>query len=169
MENEIITGENALDAGAQECGGDACGTEDNDRNAEFERLITGKFKDLYDAKVSDTVRKRVRSLRENAERYKRIAPTLSERYGIPATDAEALAEAISADTVSEEKLNAAVKAAADELETKLTNKILSEGMRPKENGLSGSSSGAVRGVDTLTKAERNDIVRRVARGEKISF
>lgn len=177
MENEIITGENALDAGAQEIGiiGDArdAEAESVDRKAEFERLITEKFKDLYDAKVSDTVRRRVKTLRETADRYRRMTPmleTLSERYGISADDIEGLTEAISSDTVSEEKMRAAIKAAAGELEAKLTNKILSEGMRPKENGLAGNSSqGAAKGVELLTKAERNDIVKRVARGEKITL
>ena len=35
-------------------------TEQPDRNAEFERLIKGQYKDLYDARVSETVQKRVK-------------------------------------------------------------------------------------------------------------
>ena len=71
-----------------------------DRNAEFERLIKGDYKDLYDAKVQDTIQKRLKSTKETVERYNQLAPTLemlSHKYGVDATDIDALNRAIQDD------------------------------------------------------------------------
>ena len=56
-----------------------------DRNAAFEKLIKGEYKDLYDAKVQDTVKRRLKGTQETAERYRQLAPTLEmlgRKYGI---------------------------------------------------------------------------------------
>ena len=56
------------------------------------------------------------------------------------------------------------------VEQKLTNKIIAQGQRPTENGISSQSATVVKSdVSQLTKADRDEIRRRVARGEKISF
>ena len=71
-----------------------------DRNAEFERLIKGDYKDLYDAKVQDTIQKRLKSTKETVDRYNQLAPTLemlSAKYGVDATDIDALNRAIQDD------------------------------------------------------------------------
>lgn len=56
-----------------------------DRSAAFEKLIRGEYKDLYDAKVQDTIKRRLRGTQETAERYRQLAPTLEmlgKKYGI---------------------------------------------------------------------------------------
>ena len=56
-----------------------------DRNAAFEKLIKGEYKDLYDAKVQDTVKRRLKGTQETADRYRQLAPTLEmlgKKYGI---------------------------------------------------------------------------------------
>lgn len=56
-----------------------------DRQAEFNKLIKGEFKDLYDAKVQDTLSKRLKGLNETAEKYNSLAPTLellAKKYGV---------------------------------------------------------------------------------------
>lgn len=62
----------------------------------------------------------------------------------------------------------AVKAAAiREAEKRLTDHILSRGVRPRENG--GAAQGAVSvhtDVSRLTRAQRSDIARRAMRGEE---
>ena len=71
-----------------------------DRNAEFEALIKGEYKDLYDAKVSDTVQKRLKSSKETVDKFNALTPTLellATKYGVDATDIEALTKAISED------------------------------------------------------------------------
>ena len=71
-----------------------------DRTAEFEELIKGKYKDLYDARVQDTIQKRLKSTKDTVDRYESLVPTLeilAKKYGVDATDAKALAKAIEED------------------------------------------------------------------------
>ena len=72
-----------------------------DRNAEFEKLIKGDYKDLYDARVQDTIQKRLKSTKETVEKYEALTPTLellAKKYGIKdASDVEALNKAIEED------------------------------------------------------------------------
>ena len=71
-----------------------------DRNAKFEALIKGEYKDLYDARVSDTVQKRLKSSKETVDKYNELAPTLealAKKYGVDASDIKALNKAIEDD------------------------------------------------------------------------
>lgn len=64
----------------------------------------------------------------------------------------------------------AMQYTAKQVEQKLTNKILANGNRPTENGATSNSTATVKSdVSQLTKADRAEIIRRVARGEKIKF
>lgn len=64
----------------------------------------------------------------------------------------------------------AMQYTAKQVEQKLTNKILANGNRPTENGATSNSPATVKSdVSQLTKADRQEIIRRVARGEKIKF
>ena len=75
-------------------------TPTEDRNAKFEALIKGEYKDLYDARVSDTVQKRLKSTKETVERYEALSPTieaLAKKYGVDPTDIKALNKAIEDD------------------------------------------------------------------------
>ena len=236
-----------------------------DRNAEFEKLIKGEYKDLYDARVQDTVQKRLKGTKETVDKYNALTPTLellANKYGVDATDIEALTKAISDDDTyyeqeamekgmsvqqlkeikKMERENAALKAQMEEaqrqengkklyaawmqqadeakkvypsfdlrtemnnpkfvdllrsnidvrtayevlhkdeiipaamqftaktVEQKLTNKIIANGARPSENGMSAQSAAVVKSdVSQLSKADRAEIIRRVQRGEKIRF
>ena len=239
--------------------------ETEDRNAKFEALIKGEYKDLYDARVQDTVQKRLKGSKEIEDKYNSLAPTLemlAKKYGVDATDINALTRAIEEDDsyyeeealekgitveqlkeirkmekenaelkrmnaererkegaakqyatwmnqaeeakrmypsldLNEEAKNpqflrllnsgvdvgtayavihkdeiipAAMQYTAKTVEQKLTNKIIAGGSRPSENG--NSSQGAMTSksdVSLLSKADRAEIARRVARGEKITF
>jgi hypothetical protein len=71
-----------------------------DRNAEFERLIKGEYKDLYDARMQDTIQKRLKSSKETVDKFNALSPTLellAKKYGVDATDIEALNRAIEED------------------------------------------------------------------------
>ena len=72
-----------------------------DRSAEFEKLIKGDYKDLYDAKVQDTIQKRLKSSKETVDKYNSLTPTLellAKKYGVAdPTDIEALNKAIQND------------------------------------------------------------------------
>ena len=71
-----------------------------DRNAEFEALIKGEYKDLYDAKVQDTVQKRLKSSKDTVDKYNALVPALEQiatKYGVDANDIPALLKAIEED------------------------------------------------------------------------
>ena len=71
-----------------------------DRNAEFEKLIKGEYKDLYDAKVQDTIQKRLKGQKDIVDKYNALTPTrelLAKKYGVDADDIEALGKAIEED------------------------------------------------------------------------
>ena len=75
-------------------------TATEDRNARFEALIKGEFKDLYDAKMQDTIQKRLKGSKETVDKYNALTPTLemlAKKYGVDANNIEALNKAIEED------------------------------------------------------------------------
>lgn len=71
-----------------------------DRNAEFEKLIKGEYKDLYDARMQDTIQKRLKGTKETVDKFNALTPTLellAKKYGVDASDINALNKAISDD------------------------------------------------------------------------
>ncbi len=71
-----------------------------DRNATFEQMIKGEYKDLYDAKVQDTIQKRLKGQKETVDKYNALQPILEilgKKHGVDATDIEALTKAIEDD------------------------------------------------------------------------
>ena len=240
--------------------------ETPDRNKEFDKLIKGEYKDLYDAKVQDTIQKRLKSTKETVDKYEALTPTLemlAKKYGVDVGDIQALNKAIEEDDsyyeeeavekgvsvqqlkeikkmerenaelrrqmqeqTTREKANqlyskwmneaeslksiypsfdiatemqnpkfldllrspnidvrtayevihkddiisGAMQFTAKTVEQKLANKVIANGARPIENGISSQSASLTKSdVSQLTKADRQEIMRRVARGEKISF
>ena len=237
-----------------------------DRNAEFEKLIKGEYKDLFDAKMQDTIQKRLKSTKETVDKFNSLTPMfdmLSKKYGVDATDTEALMKAIEdddsyyeqeamekgitvenlkeikkierenvelkrqmdaqesekrtaqiwADWIEQSKqlksiypsfdfetelnnpefaqyiripgvdvrkayelahkddiIAGAMQFTAQTVERKLANKIMANGARPNENGMNSQSAAVVKSdVSQLSKADRQEIIRRVARGDRISF
>ena len=85
-------------ANAPQTDGGNVATED--RNAKFEALIKGEYKDLYDAKMQDTIQKRLKGSKETVDKYNELAPTLemlAKKYGVDASDIKALNKAIEED------------------------------------------------------------------------
>ena len=236
-----------------------------DLNAEFEKLIKGQYKEQYDARVQDTIQKRLKGSKETVDKYNALAPTLeilANKYGVDAADIEALNKAIQEDDTffeeealkrgmsvqdlksirkmerenadlkrqmqeqqtkekadklyaqwlqqeqdtkkvypsfnmqaemqnprfvdllksnidvktayevlhKDEIIPAAMQFTAKTVEQKLTNKIIANGARPTENGMSSQGAAVVKSdVSQLSKADRAEIIRRVQRGEKIRF
>lgn len=236
-----------------------------DRNAEFEKLIKGEYKDLYDARMQDTVQRRLKGSKEIVDKYNSLTPMfekLSAKYGVDATDTEALLKAIDEDdsyyeqealdkgisveevkrvhkmerenadlkkqldqqrerenadrTVAEwirqseqvkaiypsfdletelknpkflqllnanisvegaykaahfdELMEAAMRFSVKTTEKKVTDKIIANGARPSENGISSQSASVVKSdVSKLTSADIDEVKRQVARGKKITF
>lgn len=103
-----VSGVNAPAAGVQtgEETAPAAGVQEQavqnpDRAAEFERLIKGEYKDLYDADVQRIVRGRLKGSQETADRLKAVAPILdrlAEKYGFAdSSDIAAIQKAVEAD------------------------------------------------------------------------
>ena len=71
-----------------------------DRNAEFEKLIKGEYKDLYDAKMQDTIQKRLKGTKEKTDKFDALIPTLetlAKKYGVDVDNIDALNAAIEDD------------------------------------------------------------------------
>lgn len=100
--SEGATGETGTAAVSQTTITDADGTTATpiDREAEFEKLIKGEYKDLYDARMQDTIQKRLKGQKETVDKYEALTPTLNtlaKKYGVDASDIEALNKAIEED------------------------------------------------------------------------
>ena len=71
-----------------------------DRNAEFEKLIRGEYKDLYNQRVQDTIQKRLKGTQETVDKFNAMSPMLdmlSRKYGVDASDIDGLSKAIEED------------------------------------------------------------------------
>lgn len=72
----------------------------DDRQAKFEEMIKGEFKDLYDARVKDALDKRFKGTKETLDKYEALSPTielLAKKYGVKPDDIAALNAAIEED------------------------------------------------------------------------
>ena len=93
-------------------------------------------------------------------------PKFMDLLKVPSIDVRTAYEVIHKDEI----MPAAMHFTAKTVEQKLTNKIIANGARPTENGISSQSASVTKSdVSQLTKADRQEVLRRVARGEKISF
>lgn len=236
-----------------------------DPEAEFEKLIKGQFKQQYDARVQDTIQKRLKGSREVVDKFNALTPTLEllgKKYGVDATDIDALTKAIEADDTyfedaalemgmsvkqykefrqmqrenaelkrqmserqtqekadqlyadwmnqaeetkkvypgfdlkaemdnskfldllksnidvrtayevlhKDEIIPAAMQFTAKTVESKIAKKIAANGARPAENGIGSGSPAVVKSdVSKLTKNDIDEVIRRVARGERVTF
>ena len=76
---------------------------EDDRSARFDAMIKGEFKDLYDAKVQDTIRRRLKGNEETVRKYEQLSGSfdlLASKYGLDLNDADftaKLAQAIESD------------------------------------------------------------------------
>ena len=71
-----------------------------DLNAEFEKLIKGQYKEQYDARMQDTIQKRLKGTKETVDKYNALQPVLeilAKKHGVDASDIGALQKAIEAD------------------------------------------------------------------------
>ena len=217
---------------------DLPGTVASDPDAEFERLIKGQFKDQYNARVQDIVRKRLKSQEKTLEQYRALESAVAEKFGIEAKDPGALAQAIQAQEQAhredealpreqerradaqrqyeqwmwqaqqarklypsldiaqevhnprfmgllssgvgvedaylvahlDEIIPSVMQYSAKAAEEKLANRIAANGVRPSESAMAARGTTVVADqVAHMSKAQRQDIIRRVSRGEIIRF
>lgn len=68
-----------------------------DLQAEFEALIKGKYKQAYDARMQDTIARRLKHARQQQERLDAAEPLLqhlAQQHGVAADDLEGLSRAV---------------------------------------------------------------------------
>ena len=71
-----------------------------DRAAQFETLIKGEYKDLFEQRMRDTIQKRLKGNEEKVKRYDAMSPVLelmAKSYGVDPKDTDALRNAIEKD------------------------------------------------------------------------
>ena len=208
---------------------------------EFEKMITGPYKQAYDARVQSIVRERVKNSRETVEKFHALEPMLqmlSQHYGVEDGDYGALArtvrQALAPPDPAEQQrqraevelgarqlveqwnqtsqsirqtypafelekelkdprlvnlprsrvdmqtayeilhkdeiIPAAMAYAAQTVERKLAENLRSGGLRPSENGTSGTGAVMLGSrVEQMSRKEIADLCRRVERGERVSF
>lgn len=73
---------------------DAAPQMPQDESAEFEELIRGKYKKAYDARVQDTVTRRLKGAKLQQEKYESLVRTLAERCGVDAADIDGIEAAL---------------------------------------------------------------------------
>ena len=74
--------------------------ETEDAKTRFDKLIKGEFKAEYEARVKDSVNRRLKSYRSMQESFDKINPVLDmlgQKYGVDAKDTDALIKAIQDD------------------------------------------------------------------------
>lgn len=169
---------------------------DETRKEAFRSMMEGEYKDLFSAFFQETFNRRFKeqkSMMEELERARDVIAAASERYGtknegelIAAIRAEG-EKSVPADSAAtpegdltltrvamEEKINEAVMAAVErtrkETERAVTESIRARGLRPAESALAPGVSGYFGNSATrLSRAERAEMARRAAKGERIEF
>jgi hypothetical protein len=70
----------------------------------------------------------------------------------------------------DEIIRGAMQFTAQTMEQKITNKIKANGARPTEGGMGAQSAAVVKGdVSQLTNDDISEVIRRVKRGDRVSF
>lgn len=98
-EGSAAEGEGAQVSGVTEAaaGSQSEVTAESDPGGEFEKLIRGRYKAEYDARMQSAIQQRLKGSRETVEKFKALEPTiaiLEQKYGVEAGDLEALGKAI---------------------------------------------------------------------------
>lgn len=167
------------------------------RRAVFRSMMEGEYKDLFQSFFQETFNRRFKeqkSMLEELERARDVIAAAAEHYGTQDTgelaaairaeqEKTASAEAESSppetqETISrvamEERIKAAVDAAVErarkETERAVTESIRARGLRPAESALAPGVSGHFgNSAARLSRAERAEMARRAAKGERIEF
>lgn len=72
----------------------------DERRQKFDELMHGEMKDLFDEWAQTTVQRRLKSTKETVDRYEALTPVLQmlgQKYGVDASDTQALVKAIEED------------------------------------------------------------------------
>lgn len=158
------------------------------RSEEFRTLMEGEYKDLFTAYFQETFNRRFKEqkeMKEELERARAVWHAAAEHFGV---EREALPEllrthpreevATKPQAPSEEEIAQRIARAVEdavertraETEQMLIRGICARGLRPAEGALTHDSGDALRGAASrLSRAQRAELARRAARGERIKL
>ena len=157
-----------------------------EREERFHELMDGEYKDLFTAYFQETFNRRFKeykTIQGELERARALSAAVEERFGtreheelLAAIRAEKLTTA-SAETAggslaptgtSGTTLDQRLEAACAKARRELLDSIRARGMRPAEGVLEAALT-EMAGAGRLTRAEREELARRAARGERITL
>ena len=167
------------------------------RRTAFRGMMEGEYKDLFQAFFQETFNRRFKeqkSMMEELERARDVVAAAAAHYGTQDTGELAAAiraeqektaptEAVTGSPEAEETISrigmeerikeavdAAVERARKETERAVTESIRARGLRPAESALAPGVSGHFgNSAARLSRAERAEMARRAAKGERIEF
>ena len=183
------------ETGATEASAPAAGetTASETREQEFRALMEGEYKDLFTAYFQETFNRRFRERKEEIEELERARRTLraaAECFGVDegdladviraeyekrraSTEATSNIHPVSGDNAEKEEargMESALNEAREQTERAVLAAIRARGMRPTEAALGGEGGRALAaGVTSLSRAQRAEVARRAAKGERIKF
>ena len=176
---------------------DAGENRDERRKQAFKSMMEGEYKDLFQSFFQETFNRRFkeqRGMMEELERARDVIAAATAHYGT--SDERELAAAIRAEkerrasadrttaapdpgetvsrAVMEERISEAVKEAVlrvrKETEQAVTDSIRARGLRPAESALApGAGARSLGNAARLSRADRAEMARRAAKGERIEF
>ena len=165
-------------------------TEPEARSKAFRALMEGEYKDLFTAYFQETFNRRFREqkeIKEELEASRAVIEAAAGYFGVKreellatiraedgkknASTASAAESAPTAGPIpNEEAVQEAVERARLETEQRLIAAIRARGMRPAENALHGGVGNAMQGeAGRLSRAQRAELAKRAAEGERIRF
>jgi hypothetical protein len=158
------------------------------RSEEFRALMEGEYKDLFTAYFQETFNRRFKEQKEMKEQLssaRAVADAAAKCFGVSGEDlllalrTEYERRNASASTTKEppidkqaleKQLRTAIESARAETEKRLLASIRARGMRPTESALGVSSGNALRrDASQLSRAQRAEVARRAAKGERIKL
>lgn len=164
------------------------GEKEKRRSEEFRALMEGEYKDLFTAYFQETFNRRFKEQKEMKEQLssaRAVADAAARCFGV---DGEELLLALrteyerrnaSTSTTKESQpdkealerqLCTAIEKTRAETEKRLLASIRARGMRPTEGALGVSSGNALRrDASQLSRAQRAEVARRAAKGERIKL
>lgn len=164
------------------------GEKEKRRSEAFRALMEGEYKDLFTAYFQETFNRRFKEQKEMKEQLKSaraIADAAAECFGVSGEDLllalrtenekrNASTDTPKRDSIDQEalekQLRAAVESTRAETEQRLLASIRARGMRPTESALGALQGNALRrDASQLSRAQRAEVARRAAKGERIKL
>ena len=162
------------------------GTGSEAREKGFRAMMEGEYKELFTAYFQETFNRRFKEQKEVKAELERANLVLDEVAAYLGVERGALREAIRAErekkhdpehtaqmrdeAAEKAAIEAAVNAARIEAERAVLTGIRARGNRPAESALSNVSEDALRGSrGPMSRAQRAEVARRAAKGERIKF